>query len=213
MFLYRFFRAIAYPFVKLLWPTKIINKDNINLLTDGGIVVCNHYSTPDTLILVEGLFKKEINFLAKADLFKNKLSAKFLSSVGVIPVKREEPDLSAYRTSINVLNAGKVLLVYPEGTRNKEGTQEMGELKHGVASFALKTDKPILPVLFYRKHKVFKRNYLIVGMPFYLSEHGFTRGDLADATSLIAFKMNELRHQVNKIAENGGKANFENNRC
>lgn len=125
--------------------------------------------------------------------------------MGCIPVKRGEPDIDAYKSVMQVLNDGKNILIFPEGTRNREGSKELAPLKNGVSSFAIKSGKPIIPMLFYRMHRVFRRNYLIVGTPFYLTDEGFDRRHLTEATEFVTEKMYELRDEVDQIVEGGKK--------
>ena len=210
MSLYRFCRVVARPFVAMLWPTKIINKEYFfeKMLPEGGIVICNHYAIQDTLIQIGQLYKKEIHVLAKAEAFQNKFANKFLRSCGAIPIKRGEADIEATKAVLTVLRNNKILSMYPEGTRNKAGTEQMREFKQGCARFALKTQNPILPMIYFKKHKTFHRNYLYIGEPFDLSEfYGDRSQDAFErATQKVYDKMVETRELCNKwVEENNPK--------
>ena len=176
---YRVVRAALTPLIKLLWPTEIVNKDRFENM-GGGLVVCNHYAIPDTLIPVASLYKKELHVLAKAEAFEcAKIANWFLRKAGAIPVHRGEPDINAVKEVLGVLRADKKLVMYPEGTRNREGTKEMLEFKQGAARFAIKAKKPVLPMVYYRMHKAFRRNWLYIGEPISLEEFYMSR-DPAD---------------------------------
>ena len=58
------------------------------------------------------------------------------------------------------------MLLFPEGTRNKTGTTELQELKEGSAIFAVRAKRPIVPIMIYKKARLFQRNKLIIGKPF-----------------------------------------------
>lgn len=205
MSIYSFFRKLLVPLQRILWPTKIINRENFYATENGAIFICNHYSTPDSIILASHFFKKEMNVLVKSDAFKSKIGGRFLRKIGCIPVKRGEPDIEAYKTVMQVLSDNKDVLIFPEGTRNKDGSKELAPLKNGVASFAIKAKKPIVPMLYYRMHKLFRRNYLIVGEPFDLLDEGFDRRHLNEATEFVTKKMNDLRIEVDNIVEGDKK--------
>lgn len=167
---YRVVRAVLTPLIKLLWPTEIVHKELFDEM-GGGLVVCNHYAVPDTLIPVASLYKRELHVLAKAEAFEcAKIANWFLRKAGAIPVHRGEPDINAVKEVLGVLRADKKLVMYPEGTRNREGTKEMLEFKQGAARFAIKAKKPVLPMVYYRMHKVFRKNWLFVGEPISLEE-------------------------------------------
>ena len=167
---YRVVRAVLTPLIKLLWPTEIVHNERSDEM-GGGLVVCNHYAVPDTLIPVASLYKRELHVLAKAEAFEcAKIANWFLRKAGAIPVHRGEPDINAVKEVLGVLRADKKLVMYPEGTRNREGTKEMLEFKQGAARFAIKAKKPVLPMVYYRMHKVFHKNWLFVGEPISLEE-------------------------------------------
>ncbi len=210
MSLYRFLRALCSPVIKLIWPTKVVGKENLDSLDGGAQVICNHYSKLDGILAGVRLFKDEFHVLAKAEAFDKKIGNWFLREMGAIPVRRGEADIDAVKAVLKVIKDGNKLLVFPEGTRNREGTEQMGEFKQGTARFAIKTKTPIVPMLYYRMHKPFRRNYLYIGKPIDMSEfYGCRRSeDYERATQHIFDKMVELRAEMNAYVENrkkGGK--------
>ncbi len=199
---YRFLRVLLMPIQRLLWPTEVVNKQNADKI-EGGIFACNHYSKVDGLIPCFYLFKREAHILAKYELFRVRIAGWFLTKMGSIPVRRGEADIEATKAVLKVLRANKKLLIFPEGTRNKEGTQQMAELKDGTARFAIKTKSPIVPMIYYRSPKIFRRNWLYVGEPFTLEEFygAKTPQEYKAATDLIVEKMAETRALCNGVAE------------
>ena len=200
---YRVVRCVLTPLIKLLWPTKVVGKERFDAM-QGGLVICNHYAIPDTLIPVVSLYKKELHVLAKAEAFEcAKIANWFLRKAGAIPVHRGEADINAVKEVLSVLRADKKLVMYPEGTRNREGTKEMLEFKQGVARFAIKARKPILPMVYYRMHKVFRRNWLYIGEPITLEEFYNTRdpGDYERATKKVYDGMLATRKACDEYVE------------
>ncbi len=172
---------------------KLIGKENEP--KTGPVIVCaNHISLADPLFI--GLvLKREISFMAKAEIFKNKLFGKFLKSIGVIPVKRGAADLNAIKTALSVLKSGNVLGIFPEGTRNSEDAA-----KGGVAMLAYKTKAQILPVAISikdNKVKFFRRVTLVAGeaIPYDSLDYGDGK-DYAKASAQIMEKIYELKKSV-----------------
>ncbi len=200
---YRVVRCVLTPLIKLLWPTKVVGKERFDAM-QGGLVICNHYAIPDTLIPVASLYKKELHVLAKAEAFEcAKIANWFLRKAGAIPVHRGEADINAVKEVLSVLRADKKLVMYPEGTRNREGTKEMLEFKQGAARFAIKARKPILPMVYYRMHKVFRRNWLYIGEPITLEEFYNTHdpGDYERATKKVYDGMLATRKACDEYVE------------
>lgn len=200
---YRVVRCVLTPLIKLLWPTKVVGKERFDAM-QGGLVICNHYAIPDTLIPVASLYKKELHVLAKAEAFEcAKIANWFLRKAGAIPVHRGEADINAVKEVLSVLRADKKLVMYPEGTRNREGTKDMLEFKQGAARFAIKARKPILPMVYYRMHKVFRRNWLYIGEPITLEEFYNTRdpGDYERATKKVYDGMLATRKACDEYVE------------
>ena len=199
---YRFLRVILRPIQMLVWPTKVIGAENAKKVT-GALFTCNHYSKMDSMIPYFVLFKKEAHALAKYELFTNPVAGWFLHKMGAIPVRRGEADIEAVKQVLRVLKDGKKLLIFPEGTRNKQGTQQMAEIKTGTARFAIKAKVPIVPMIYYQSPKAFRKNWLYVGEPFTLEEYYGARtiDENHAATQVIKEKMDETRRLCNEYVE------------
>ncbi len=106
------------------------------------IVVSNHQSNFDPT-LISTSFPRPVRFLAKKELFSNPLSSWFLRQYGASPVARGRGDLRAYRWSLDQLECGQVLVIFPEGTRSPK---RMRKANPGVIHLALKSQAPLLPI-------------------------------------------------------------------
>lgn len=203
---YRFLRVILRPVQMLVWPTKVIGAENAKKIK-GALFTCNHYSKMDSMIPYFVLFKKEAHALAKYELFTNPVAGWFLHKMGAIPVRRGEADIESVKQVLRVLKDGKQLLIFPEGTRNKEGTQHMAEFKTGTARFAIKSKVPIVPMIYYRSPKAFRKNWLYVGEPFTLEQFYGARtiDENHAATEVIKEKMDETRRLCNEYVEKATK--------
>ena len=196
--LYKIFRPIMWFVYKLLYRVKVFNRKGV-IQNEKSIVICNHLGKADVCVVSE-LYKNNVHYLAKAEAFKCKFVAWVLKKFGVIPIDRDNPSISSIKEGLKVLKDGKVLGIFPEGTRNKDNTS-IQPLKTGVALFAIKGQAKIVPIILQDRIKLFKTNYAIVGEPFELSEfYGkkFTDEVANEATQIVYNKMVELQTEVNE---------------
>ncbi|MGE5580324.1 MAG: lysophospholipid acyltransferase family protein [Bacillota bacterium] len=128
---------------KLLFRVKIEQAGNVP--AQGPVIVCaNHISWWDP-ILVANAMRRPIHFMAKVELFRNPVFGYVMRRINAFPVDRGKPDLSAIRDSIAILQSGKVLGIFPEGTRHK-AKEVLGEMHPGAALVALRTGSPVVPI-------------------------------------------------------------------
>ena len=154
--------------VRLLLPTKLIGKEN--LIKGKSIYACNHQSNFDIVVLAVRLYTK-IYALGKAELNKNKFIAWFLRNINMISVNRGQADIKAVKSCLRVLKEeNKPLVIFPTGTRTSNA-EEVENLKNGVAMFSIKAQAPIVPMVFVRKNKLFRRNRFVIGKPLDLSKY------------------------------------------
>lgn len=152
--LYKLVYLLCWPIFKLLFFMKVENRPNP--MPKGKLIICsNHISLfdPFTLALVGGW--KQVHFLAKKELFDNKILGFLVRSLGAIPIDRQGIDLKAIKSSVNVLKEDKYLGIFPEGTRVKEVKKE--NIKNGIGYMALKGDANILPLEIVGDYKLFKK--------------------------------------------------------
>ena len=110
----------------------------------GFIVACNHQSYSDPPVIA-GVISGRFAFMAKKELFqKSKPFAWLITACGAFPVDRGARDSSAIERSVKELKKGRVFVIFPEGTRSKDGT--IGRAKSGVALIAGSAGVPVLPM-------------------------------------------------------------------
>lgn len=126
------------------------------------IIASNHFSYLDATILALA-FNEKIHFLAKKELFKNKLYRWFFESVHAIPVNRESAcPIRAIRFAFCVLVIDRAVLgIFPEGTHRKK--HKIIPAKPGVAYLSRKTGASILPV--YLEKITLRKWKVIIGLP------------------------------------------------
>lgn len=179
--------------IRILYPTKIINKEYFRK-KGKAIFACNHTSNLDIIILKTRQYKKSY-VLAKHTLFKNKFLGACFKSFGAIPVNREEVSVSSIKQTLKVLKDDKQLIIFPEGTR-KSSLEESESLKNGMAMFALKAQAEIVPMVFLRKPKLFRMNTIIVGEPICMEEYAGVKASkevMEEISQKVLTEMKNLR--------------------
>ena len=169
-------------FIKLIFRIKIYGSENI---LSGPLILCiNHSSNFDPLVLRTKI-NREINFLAKKELFNNKILGFLLKKFGVISVDRNKNDLMAYKQVIKNLKDGKLIGIFIEGTRKKN--HDLAQAKNGAAMFAIKTSSPIIPVAIKSNFKLLSVVEINIGKPIYfdLDKKKIDHESLNTATSKI----------------------------
>lgn len=108
----------------------------------GAIIASNHAAYIDPPIL--GVAScRELYFLAKRELFRNRLFGWFIGKLNAIPISRGTYDRKGLKRSVQLLKEGKVLVLFPEGTRSKNG--KLQEARPGISKIALEAGVPIVP--------------------------------------------------------------------
>ena len=138
--------SVGKVFVRALFRTvfrcTVTGAENIPK-TGGVLLVANHASYLDPPLLGCAV-DRMVYFVAKAELFKMPVLKWLLPRLGAFPVVRGAADRSAIRRAIELLNAGEVVGIFPEGTRTRTG--ELLPPQRGAALIALRTGVPIVPV-------------------------------------------------------------------
>lgn len=136
--LYRLVQGIYYG----LYNVKVEGRENIPE-NPGFIIACNHRSFADPPLLAVTSGCAKFSFVAKEELFRNPLFGWLIRRLGAFPVVRGKGDLSVIKESTDKLAQGRNLVIFPEGTRSKDG--KLGKGKTGVALIAARSGVPVVP--------------------------------------------------------------------
>lgn len=211
--MFHFWQALAFIPGRIIFPSRIYGKKN--LPKGKAVLTINHTSNLDSVIIALGTYEKKF-YLAKKELFKNKLCSSFLKCLGAIKIDRSIADISAIKQSLTVLKKNKKLIIYPEGTRNKSAQDEdlnLGEVKNGAAMLAIKSKSPIIPIWIYNRPKAFRTTKVLIGKPYTFEEfYGQKLGDevLEKASAVVAGKLNELKLEAEQKFKKTKKAKKTN---
>jgi 1-acyl-sn-glycerol-3-phosphate acyltransferase len=106
------------------------------------IIVINHQSDFDPPFIGVA-FPRPLRYMAKTELFDQAWFRWSIEHLGAFPIRRGEGDREALRRSLEILAAGQVLLMFPEGTRSTDG--RVHEFLPGVGMIALRSGAPVIP--------------------------------------------------------------------
>lgn len=158
---YRIVRALLKFFFLFTFRIKVNGKENM-LKTGGAIVCINHRSNWD--VPVAGAYGvRQFGFMAKSELFKNKLLGGFLKMFGAFPVQRGKGDLGAIKAALQRLKNDEIVAMFPEGKRVKNN--EIVSAKPGAVMLAHKAKVPIIPIKLEGGYKWLSKVTMTIGEP------------------------------------------------
>ncbi|MGF7185016.1 1-acyl-sn-glycerol-3-phosphate acyltransferase [Desulfitispora alkaliphila] len=151
--LYTFLRYAFSPIFKSIYKVEVKGLENIP--EKGPVVlIANHISLWDPVVLSYAIPKRQVYYMAKEELFKIPLLSFVIKRLGAFPVKRGKGDRQAMKMANNILEEGKILGLFPEGTRSTTG--ELKPFQTGAAMLALKANNTIIPTALVGTDKIKK---------------------------------------------------------
>ena len=161
-FSYEVLRVLALIVFHTVMPVKCHNRERLDAEAPY-VLIANHRHALDPVAMAMFIPKRQICFLGKKELGKNKLANRILTSAHVILVGRGDTDMAAMRNCMKAIKMKKILLIFPEGTRRHKG--QMEEIQNGTSLIAMRSGAPIIPMYIDRKMGFFKRTNMYVGEP------------------------------------------------
>lgn len=189
---YRLIQTVLWIYIRILGKQRVIGAENLPM-TGGGVVVCNHTRGNDYFNLGVGA-PRQIFFMVKGEAWSyNKILTGIVNGAGCIPVRRGTGDVEALQLATDIVKGGKLLGMFPEGTRSPDGVLQKG--KTGAARVALEAGVLVIPTSvvgaaeaksnfprFWRRPTVTLR----IGVPFLLEgENGSDRRAVVDGSKRI----------------------------
>jgi 1-acyl-sn-glycerol-3-phosphate acyltransferase len=175
--IYRLGYTISKVVAKLGFRLRIYGREN--LIEDGpAILASNHASYLDPP-LVGVSCRKDVYFLARKSLFERPVIGPLIAQLNTVPVDRDRGDVGAVRAMIKLLKSGNRVLVFPEGTRSKDGNLQPA--RAGVGLLIAKSLAPVVPVRVFGSYAALPRSggirfvpiTVVIGKPLF-----FTKQDL-----------------------------------
>lgn len=138
-------------YIKKYANLKVINEDKLNKIKGPVIFICNHLSNADGLILNKVLKEKDVTFIMGVKLTKDPMTNLGCKIVKNIQITPSSPDRSAISNLVKHVKGGNNILIFPEGTRSRDGA--MIKAKKGIFLISKLCSVPIVPLCIYGSEK------------------------------------------------------------
>ena len=169
--------------IKKIFRVKVEGAENEP--AEGGYIACsNHISFFDVIVMAVAT-KRQIRFMAKQELFKIPLLGKLITALGAFPVDRKGSAAGSLRKSINLLESGEVVGMFPQGHRyagaELESTRD--NVKGGAAMAVWHAKVPVLPMYIETKNsrvRLFRPITIHIGKPIPYEAFEFVKGGSAE---------------------------------
>jgi 1-acyl-sn-glycerol-3-phosphate acyltransferase len=194
MSLYGFAKAIVWTIGKLLWRVRTYGTQNVPP-TGPLIVACNHVSNLDPPLLGANC-PRRVSYMAKKELFEIPLLGPLIAELGAYSVDREGSARAAIKRSLEILEDGGCVGIFPEGGRNVHGDKEP---RTGVALLASLAKAPVVPACIVGSGQAGRLAQIKVafGKPLALpADWKATREDLAKFTDDVMGAIWSLRESI-----------------
>ncbi len=169
----------------LVWPVRIIfrirvkGKKNEPLRKEGPYLVCaNHQTVLDPVFIAAVTGRQQPHFMGKESLFRVPVLGRLVRWLGAFPVSRGRSDVGAIKHTIKLIESGRSVGMFPQGTRCPGVDPKDTKVKPGVGMIAARTGVQILPVFIgmkEQKWKFLRRVRVVVGEPIPFERFGYDK--------------------------------------
>ena len=195
---YAIVRAILNFFFFVIFGLKVEGRENVPQ-TGAIIVAPNHKSYWDPPVVGVAFNTRIIHYMAKEELFKNPFFGWLIRQFGTFPVKRGSVDRAAVRQAIKEIKEGNPLGIFPEGTRIKR--EGLGRFHTGMASLALMTGTPVIPVAVLGTMDLPRKNgpfAVLIGKPIEVPKQRPTDEKVAELNDIVKAEIQKLMDDYKK---------------
>lgn len=191
-----------YPLVRRLYRLKVEGAENIP--AGGALIASNHTAFSDVIVISAACGMRQVRFMAKKELFSSPI-APLIKTLGAFPVDRGGADVGSIRKTIELLDSGELVGIFPQGHRYGGVDPRTTEIKHGVGMLAYRSGVKVVPVFIDNnrmKTGVFRKNTVKIGKAVDFCELGFVSGgkaEYANAARIIFDRICELKYGKHEL--------------
>ena len=181
-FTYKFFYTLAKILARVFFRMRVVHPER--MIESGPLILAVNHSSFFDPPLAGICSRRAVYFLARKTLLQWPFFGPLFPDMNVIPVERDGNDMSALREVIKKIREGNGVLLFPEGTRSKDGNIQPA--RAGIGLVIAKTGAPVLPMRIFGAYDAFPKNSkrlhftqitVVIGEPLV-----FSPNDLASAT-------------------------------
>ncbi len=164
-FLYDFVKATgAIPALLWLRPKiTYLNEKSPKRVKGGALIASNHISFFDPVVVHCVFWYRRLNCIATKDLFTSKTKEWFFTKMHCIKIDKENFTMRSLHSVINRLNEEKAVVIFPEGTVNREEEHGLKNYKSGAILMAHISGKPIVPMYIAKRERWYERTRVVIG--------------------------------------------------
>jgi 1-acyl-sn-glycerol-3-phosphate acyltransferase len=142
---YRFVVYVSRPVTRWVYRMRVRGVEHVPT-TGGCVLAANHLSNLDPWPLGIALWPRQLHFMAKEELYLPVMGT-LLRWAGAFPVRRGEGDVEAFRTAVRLCQSGRIIAMFPEGTRRQKGLfkKRQPKVHPGTVRIALAAGVPLIP--------------------------------------------------------------------
>ncbi|MHB9155182.1 MAG: lysophospholipid acyltransferase family protein [Endomicrobiales bacterium] len=173
-----------------LWRARTSGRGNIPC--QGGVIIApNHRSVADPP-LVGSMMERPLHFMAKQELFEVPALGFLIKRTNAFPVRRGRQDIGAFRMARRLLGKGEAVLMFPEGTRSRDGN--FGRARAGVGMAACIAQVPVVPVRIFNSDRLgrFPALRVVYGAPVYPPKE-YTKESYQKLSEQVLERIKELK--------------------
>ena len=152
--LYWLSRGFVYLCLLLKYRMRVTGREHVPA-SGGAVIAANHCSYLDPPVMAGCNNRRIVHFMARDTLFSTPIARWFFPRVAVIPLDRTRGDLGALKKAIATLKEGKVIGLFPEGTRSPDG--QMHPAKGGIGFLIAKGEVPVVPLYISGTYEAFPK--------------------------------------------------------
>lgn len=192
---YNFIFTLLRFLSKILYRVEITGQENIPD-NKNVIIVANHKSFLDPIFMMIAVRNRRIIPVAKKELFDVPVLKHILKKLEVIPIDRANPGLTTIREILKQIKNGRILGIFPEGTRST--MDKFLPAKPGVGLFAAKTKSEIIPMSIITKYRVFSKVKIIIGKPIDMTKYYEKKISKEEYAEMAQLMMNVVEDNYEK---------------
>lgn len=189
---YVILRFLLYWPIKLILRIRVRGRKNEPRRSEGPYLVCaNHQTVLDVIFMAIALRHQQPHFMAKEGVFRVPVLRRLVKWLGAFPVARGRSDVGAVKHTLKLLESGRSVGIFPQGTRCAGKELADCRVKAGAGLIAAHTGVQVLPVYIGMKNhkwKFFRRVTVVIGEPIPFAEFGYDKeqpGEYARITNEI----------------------------